>query len=240
MSSASTTGSSDRTNTITTVVVADDHPLVRQGLRAVLAGAADIALLGEAADGAEAIAAVREHRPDVILMDLDMPGLDGLAATAAIAAEAPGTAVLVLTMFDDDETVFAAVTAGAIGYLLKGSDGGDILTAVRAAASGQAVFGPALAARLQAWFRRAPTPPSAADVFPELTERERDILDALAAGLTNAEIGDRIHLSAKTIANNVSTILTKLHVTQRGQAIVRAREAGLGTHSGDGSRLPTS
>ena len=197
--------------------------------------ATDLELVAEAADGAEAVAAVLDHQPDVILMDLDMPGLDGLTATATIAAEAPRTAVLVLTMFDDDETVFAAVAAGAIGYLLKGSDGDDILNAVRSAASGQAVFGPALAQRLRSWFHRAPAPPTAAEVFPELTAREREVLDGLAAGLTNAEIGARLHLSAKTIANNVSMILTKLQVTQRGQAIVRAREAGLGRDHREGS-----
>jgi len=223
----------------TTVVIADDHPLVREGLRAVFAGAADIELVAQAADGAEAVAAVREHRPDVVLMDLDMPGLGGLAATTTITAEAPDTAVLVLTMFDDDETVFAAVAAGAVGYLLKGSDGDDILNAVRAAASGQAVFGPALATRLRAWFRREPVPPSAEEAFPELTARERDILDGIAAGLTNAEIADRLHLSAKTVANHVSTILTKLQVTQRGQAIVRAREAGLGWDRRGGPQPPT-
>jgi DNA-binding NarL/FixJ family response regulator len=217
------------TRATTTVVIADDHPLVRRGLRAVFDGTTDIELVAEAADGAEAVAAVREHRPDVVLMDLDMPRLDGLAATSTIAAEAPATAVLVLTMFDDDETVFAAMGAGAIGYLLKGSDGDEILDAVRSAASGQAVFGPALATRLRAWFHREPAPPSAAEAFPELTDRELDILDGLAAGLTNAEIGERLHLSAKTIANNVSTILTKLQVSQRGQAIVRARDAGLGS-----------
>jgi DNA-binding NarL/FixJ family response regulator len=142
--------------------------------------------------------------------------------------------VLVLTMFDADETVFAAVEAGARGYLLKGADGDEIVNAVRAAASGQVVFGPALASRLRAWLRREPTPPDVDEVFRELTPRERDILDWLAAGLTNAEIGERLHLSTKTIANNVSTILTKLHLTQRGQAIVRAREAGFGR--GESSR----
>jgi DNA-binding NarL/FixJ family response regulator len=129
-------------------------------------------------------------------------------------------------MFEDDESVFAAVSAGAAGYLLKGSDGSDILTAVRAAATGQTVFGPAFADRLRAWF--ADPAPAERGPFPELTPREHDILDHLAAGLTNAEIGQRLHLSTKTIANNVSTILNKLHFTQRGQAIVRAREAGLG------------
>lgn len=214
-----------------TVFVADDHPLVRNGLRAVCDGAPDIDLVGEAADGRATIDEVLRLRPDVVLMDLDMPEVRGIEATARIVAERPETAVLVLTMFDDDDSVFAAVSAGAVGYLLKGSDGDDILAAVRAAAGGQAVFGPALARRLSTWFNHpAPDP---AGAFPELTERERDILDQLAAGLTNAEIGERLHLAPKTVANNVSIILNKLHVTQRGEAIVRARDASLGRRDPD-------
>ena len=218
---------------MTTVVIADDHPLVRQGLRAVFAGAPDIELVGEANDGLEAVEIVRAQQPDVVLMDLDMPNLDGLGATRQIVSNAPDTAVLVLTMFDDDETVFAAVAGGAIGYLLKGSDGTDILSAVRAASSGQAVFGPALAGRMRALFSGPQAAPAPETPFPELTPRERHILDLVAAGLTNPEIGEQLHLSAKTIANNVSNILNKLHVTQRGQAIVRARDAGLGTTETD-------
>jgi DNA-binding NarL/FixJ family response regulator len=156
-----------------------------------------------------------------------MPGLHGIEATKRILAERPGVAVLVLTMFEDDDTVFAAVAAGAAGYLLKGADGGDIVTAVRSAAAGQAVFGAALATRLRAWFTAGGGPSSTAP-FPQLTDRERDILDGVAAGLSNAEIGRRLFLSSKTVANNVSTILTKLQVGQRGEAMVRAREAGLG------------
>ena len=209
-----------------TVVVADDHPLVRSGLRAVCDAAPDIELVGEAVDGRSAVEETLRTRPHVVLMDLDMPNGHGVDATATITAECPETAVLVLTMFDDDESVFAAVSAGAIGYLLKGSDGDEILAAVRAAATGQAVFGPALARRLGAWFGGTRPDPTAA--FPELTDRERDILDQLAAGLTNAEIAQQLHLAPKTVANNVSIILNKLHVTQRGQAIVRAREAGFG------------
>jgi DNA-binding NarL/FixJ family response regulator len=211
---------------VISIVVADDHPLVRSGLRAVFAAVPDIDLVGEAADGQAAIDEVLRLRPDVVLMDLDMPQMRGIAATSRIASECPGTAVLVLTMFDDDDSVFAAIAAGAAGYILKGADGDDILAAVRAASAGQAVFGPALAGRLSTWFNRPAPDPAAA--FPELTDRERDILDQLAAGLTNAEIADRLHLAAKTVANNVSIILNKLHVTQRGQAIVRARDVGLG------------
>jgi DNA-binding NarL/FixJ family response regulator len=208
------------------IVVADDHPLVRQGLRAVIEAADDLEVAAEADTGNDAVRLCVEHRPDVILMDLQMPELHGIAATRKIAKAAPETAVLVLTMFEDDDTVFAAMSAGAVGYLLKGANGADIVAAVRAAASGQAVFGAAITKRLPSWFtqgssvRRAP--------FPELTDRERDILDGVAAGLTNAQIGAKLYLSPKTVANNVTTILDKLHVSHRAEAIVRAREAGLG------------
>jgi DNA-binding NarL/FixJ family response regulator len=210
----------------TTVLVVDDHPLVRQGLLAVLSSADDITAVGEASDGNEAIDLVRQLEPDVVLMDLQMPGMHGIDATRQIVAARPGTAVLVLTMFEDDDMVFSAVSAGAVGYLLKGADGADIVTAVRSASAGQAVFGAALAGRLRSWF--AAPPPTATDAFPQLTERERSILDGVAAGLTNAQIGQREFLSAKTVANNVSHILAKLQLAERGQAIIAAREAGLG------------
>jgi DNA-binding NarL/FixJ family response regulator len=212
---------------VTSVLLADDHPLVRQGLRAVLGGADGLAVVGEASDGDEVVRLAAELAPDVVVMDLQMPGLHGIEATRQILASRPGTAVLVLTMFEDDDTVFAAVAAGACGYLLKGADGADIVTAIRSAAAGQAVFGAALAGRLSRWLAARPDAPAPAP-FPQLTDRERAILDGVAAGLTNAQIGQRLFLSAKTVANNVSTILTKLQVAERGQAIVRAREAGLG------------
>ena len=211
---------------MTTVVIADDHPLVRQGLRAVFAAADDLQVVAEVADGREAVRACVEHSVDVILMDLQMPVLHGIDATRELRTAAPDTATLVLTMYDDDDTVFAAVAAGAVGYLLKGADGADVVSAVRAAATGQAVFGAALARRLQSWFARSPRPPD--KPFPELTDRERDILDGVAAGLTNAEVGARLFLAPKTIANNVSTILDKLQVAHRTAAILKAREAGLG------------
>jgi DNA-binding NarL/FixJ family response regulator len=211
---------------MTTVVLADDHPVVRQGLRAVLEGTGDIDVLADAETGPEAVRLCVELQPDVIIMDLQMPGLHGIDATRQLRRAAPHTAVLVLTMFDDDQSVFAAVAAGAAGYLLKGSDGIDIITAVRVAAIGQAVFGQALAHRIQTWFDRQPTVGN--QPFPELTERERSILDGVAAGLTNPEIGAKLFLSPKTVANNVSSILDKLHLAHRAEAIVRAREAGLG------------
>jgi DNA-binding NarL/FixJ family response regulator len=211
---------------VTTVVLVDDHPLVRQGLRAVIDSTADVEVLAEAGNGTDAVRLCAERHPDVVLMDLQMPGLHGIDATRAVRQAAPETAVLVLTMFDDDATVFAAVAAGAAGYLLKGADGADIVAAVRAAAAGQAVFGAALAKRLQTWFGRPPR--EREGPFPELTARERDILDGIAAGLTNAEIGARLYLSPKTVANNVTNILAKLQVAHRAEAIVRARDAGLG------------
>ncbi|MFC8801543.1 response regulator [Promicromonospora sp. NPDC057138] len=208
------------------VVIVDDHQLVRQGLEAVLASDAGVAVVGQAADGRAAVEVVADAEPDVVLMDLQLPELSGLEATRQILAARPGTAVLVLTMFEDDGTVHAAIAAGAVGYLLKGADGEDILAAVHSAAAGQAVFGAALAQRLRTLFADGPT--SRAAAFPELTERERLILDRLAAGLTNVEIGHALFLSPKTVANNVSVILTKLHLSERGQAIVLARDAGLG------------
>jgi DNA-binding NarL/FixJ family response regulator len=208
------------------VVIVDDHKLVRQGLEAVLASAVDVAVVGQAADGRAAVDLVAQAQPDVVLMDLQLPELSGLEATREILSARPDTVVLVLTMFEDDATVQAAIGAGAVGYLLKGADGEDILAAVRSAASGQAVFGAALAHRLRTFFTGTPTDSAAA--FPALTDRERLILDKLAAGLTNVEIGQALFLSPKTVANNVSMILAKLNLSERGQAIVLARDAGLG------------
>ena len=165
-----------------------------------------------------------ETQPDVVLMDLQMPRLNGIEATRLVRTRSPSTAVLVLTMYDDDAMVFEAVAAGAAGYLLKGSDGADIVTAIRSAAQGQAVFGAALAARMRTWFARPTTP----NPFPELSEREREILDGVAAGMTNAEIGAALFLSPKTVANNVSMIIDKLHVAHRAEAMIKARQAGLG------------
>ncbi len=213
---------------MTTIVLADDHPVVRQGLRAVLDGTEDIDVVGETETGTGAVRLCVELRPDVVLMDLQMPGMHGIDATGQVRQASPETAVLVLTMFDDDQSVFAAVAAGAAGYLLKGSDGADIVAAVRAAAAGHAVFGAALAKRLQAWFRRPPV--DTEKPFPMLTDRERDILDGIAAGRTNSEIGAVLFLSPKTVANHVTSILTKLQVAHRAEAIVRARNAGLGGH----------
>jgi DNA-binding NarL/FixJ family response regulator len=210
---------------MTTVVLVDDHPLVRQGMRAVIESQLDIEVVGEASDGAEAVRVCVETKPDVVLMDLQMPGLNGIEATKRMQTASPSTAVLVLTMYDDDAMVFEAIASGAAGYLLKGSDGTDIIAAIHSAAQGQAVFGTALAKRLQTWFGR---PAHKTHPFPELTEREREILDGVAAGMTNDQIGATLFLSPKTVANNVSMILDKLHLAHRAEAIIKARDAGLG------------
>ena len=207
------------------VLIADDHPLVLQGLRAVIAATDDITVVGEALNGNDAVLGVVEHQPDVAILDMDMPELHGLEATKQIRDRCPTTAVIILTMFDDDETVLAALQAGATGYLLKGAEGTHVLTAIRSAAAGNTVLSPQLMENLTDRITTARRPEIVP--FPELTPRETDILALVARGLTNPEIGEQLHLSAKTVANNVSMILTKLHVTQRGQAIVLARDAGL-------------
>ncbi|MET9276101.1 response regulator transcription factor [Kribbella sp. NPDC003557] len=207
------------------VVLADDHPVVRAGLAALLSSLPGIEVVGVAATGRDAIREVVTTRPDVAVLDLQMPDLDGFAATRELARSAPDVAVLVLTMFEDDDSVFAAMRAGARGYLVKGAEQEEIARAIRAVAAGEAIFGPGVARRILTFF--AAPPPT--DPFPELTTRERQILDLLAAGLSNPAIAARLDLSPKTIANNVSTIFTKLGTTDRPTAIIQARNAGLGT-----------
>jgi DNA-binding NarL/FixJ family response regulator len=211
---------------MTTVLIADDHPLVLSGLRALLETLDGIEVVGQAADGREAVRLAASLRPDVVVMDLQMPQLDGVEATRKIIAEVPRTAVLVLTMHDDDASVFAAIRAGARGYLLKGAAQEDVARAIAAVSRGEAIFGPALAGRLIQFFAAAPE--SATLPFPQLTEREREILDLMAGGLNNAEIAGRLFLSSKTVSNNVSVIFDKLRVAGRSKAIVQARNAGLG------------
>lgn len=208
------------------LLIADDHEAFRDGLRALVRSIDGVELVGEASRGDEAVTLAAALQPDAILMDLNMPGLDGVEATRRIVATSPHIAVLVLTMYDDDESVFAALRAGARGYLLKGADRGELVRAIRAVVSGDAIFGPAIARRLMAFFG---TRPSLHDVaFPELTEREREILELIARGLSNADITARLVVSPKTIRNHVSNIFSKLQVRDRAEAIVRAREAGMG------------
>jgi DNA-binding NarL/FixJ family response regulator len=205
------------------VVVADDHPLFRQGIANSLAGIADITLVGEAPDGDVAVELTLELQPDVVLMDLSMPGKSGIDATREISARAPDIGVLVLTMFEDDDSVFTAMRAGARGYLLKGAGQDDVERAIRSVAAGEAVLGAAVATRLLGYFA---APPAA--TFPELTEREREVLELLASGRSNQAIADELVLSLKTVRNHVSNVYTKLRVADRSEAIVKARDAGLG------------
>ena len=212
------------------IVLADDHPVVRGGLRALLDTLDGFEVVGEAADGEAAVREVQLTRPDVVLMDVRMPGMDGVEAARRIREVVPATAVLMLTMYDDDATVFTAMQAGARGYLLKGAEQGEIVAAIRAVAAGQAIFGPGVAARVLGYFATPPAVP-AADVaapFPELTERERDILDLLAAGRRTAAIAEDLHLSPKTVSNHLTSVFSKLEVADRASAIIRAREGGLG------------
>jgi DNA-binding NarL/FixJ family response regulator len=210
------------------IVVADDHPVVRGGLVAMLRTIPGLDVVGEAADGHAAVISAIEHRPDVILMDVRMPGEDGIEATRKIRALAPDCRVLMLTMFDDDATVFTAMQAGAQGYLLKDAEQDDIVRAVNGVVAGEAIFGPGVAARVLAYFSDPPWV-STDCAFPELTNRERDVLDLLAQGRRNADIAAQLFLSPKTVSNHLTVIFAKLQVAGRGEAIVRAREGGLGS-----------
>ena len=207
------------------VVLVDDHPVVLGGLRALLDSLPDFEVVGTATDGEAGVREVVLTKPDVVLMDIRMPGIDGLEATRRIRESASGVAVLVLTMFDDDDTVFGAMRAGAQGYLLKGADQAEIDRAIRAVVAGEAIFSPGVAQRVLGYFA---APPPVVDPFPELTAREREVLDLMAAGERNQVIADRLVLSPKTVANHISSIFVKLAVADRSAAIVRARRGGLG------------
>lgn len=208
------------------LVVVDDHPVVRDGMRMLFDSRPEVDLVGEAGSGLEAVDLAGRLRPDVVIMDVHMTGLNGIEATRRLVAAQPAVGVLVLTMYDDDDTVFAAMRAGARGYLLKGADQDEIVRAVAAVARGEAIFGAPVASRVVSWFGSAR--PRTDGAFPELTTREREILDLVAAGANNATIANRLSLSSKTVANHVSNILTKLQLSDRAAAIVRARDAGLG------------
>ena len=209
------------------ILVADDSDAFRAGLAALLGSVDGVTLAGEATSGEEAISRALDLHPDIVLMDLHMPGRNGIEATREIVSAAPHIAVLVLTMHEDDESVFAAVQAGARGYLVKGARQAELLRAVHAVAEGGAVFGPAVARRMVDFFKAAASATSAAS-FPELTAREREILDLVARGRSNAQIAEQLVLSTKTVRNHVSSVFTKIQVVDRAQAIVKAREAGIG------------
>ena len=213
------------------VLLADDHPIFRDGLRALLATIGNAELVGEASTGDEAVELAHRLQPDVVLMDLQMPGRNGIEATRQIRDRHPQIGILVLTMLEDDDSIFAAMRAGARGYLLKEADGTELRRAIEAVGSGQAIFGPAIARRVMSFFAAAGAA-NAARPFPELTEREREVLNLIAQGRNNQDIARRLGLSEKTVRNHVSNILGKLQVVDRAQAIVRAREAGLGGAAG--------
>ena len=208
------------------VVLADDHPMVRYGITAVLADAPEVEVVGEAADGEALVEAVRELRPDVVVTDLDMPGVDGVEATKRLRASYPDVPVLVLTLHDEDESLFAALRAGARGYLLKGADRAELVRAILSVAAGEAVYGAAVASRIVAFFTGAQQE-YASQVFPELTDRERDVLSLIAAGKRNSEIATALSLSDKTVRNHVSNVLLKLQVPDRTAAALKAKESGL-------------
>jgi DNA-binding NarL/FixJ family response regulator len=211
------------------VAIADDHPTVRSGLKALLASVEGIEVVGDSGDGAAAVELALRERPQVVVMDIRMPGQDGIEATRRLAAEAPEVAVLMLTMLEDDESVFAAMRAGARGYVLKGAEQEEIVGAIHAVSRGEAIFGPGVAQRVLQLFGRE----RAAEPFPSLTAREREILDLMAAGASNGEIARKLFISGKTVSNNVSYILGKLQVADRSKAIVRARRSGLGRDGKD-------
>ena len=208
------------------VLIVDDHPLFRFGMRTLLETENGFEVVGEAATGQEALALTNQLLPDVILMDISMPGLSGIETTRRILDQHPQTGILIVTMLDDD-SLFPALRAGAHGYLLKGADGDETLRAIRAVANGEAIFSPSIAERLAQVITSQPAP-AAPSPFPELTNRELEVLGLMAQGLSNAQIAERLTLSLKTVRNHVSSILNKLQVSDRFQAALRARDAGLG------------
>ena len=216
-----------RSATTIRVAVADDHPAFRTGLRSLIQDSPQLTFVGEAADGGQAIALGTSAVPDVFLMDVRMPGSSGMEATRSLTATHPGIAVLMMTMLEDETSVFAAMRAGARGYILKGADPDEIVRAVIAVANGEVIFGAAVAETMRGFFTAGHHDPI--HPFPSLTSRERDILDLIAGGRMNTDIAEQLQLSEKTIRNNVSNIFVKLRVADRGSAIATARDAGLPT-----------
>ena len=209
------------------ILIADDHTLFRSGLRALFASLAETAVVGEAKSGQEAISLAESLQPDVILMDIQMPGINGIDATRQIVQTSPHIGVIMVTMFEDDDSVFAAMRAGARGYVLKGADQDEMVRVIAAVARGEALFGAGIATRLMAYFK-APRLAASNLVFPDLTEREREVLHLIAQGMNNGAIARHLHLSVKTIRNHASNIFSKLQVVDRAEAMIKARDAGLG------------
>jgi DNA-binding NarL/FixJ family response regulator len=208
------------------ILIADDHPLFRKGMRTLLTATAEIEVIGEATTGQEVIELAATLQPDVILMDLQMPGVNGIEATRQILQTSPHIRILVITLFEDDASVFSALRAGARGYVLKDTKEEEMVRAIRAVGNGEAIFSPSIATRLMDFFA-APRPAVPKEIFPTLTEREREILQLIARGSTNHDIARQLALSVKTVNNYVSNIFSKLQVADRAQAIIRARDAGL-------------
>jgi DNA-binding NarL/FixJ family response regulator len=213
------------------ILVADDHALFREGLQALFSATPDIELVAEAADGEEAVALAESVHPDVALLDINMPGLNGVEAARRILKAAPTVGVIMVTMLEDDASVFSAMRAGARGYVLKGARHEELLQAIRAVAGGQALFGPAIAARMMNFFENVeanlkPTVPE--DAFPELTARENEVLALIAQGVSNTGIAEKLVISDKTVRNHITSIFSKLQVADRAAAIILARNAGLG------------
>ena len=211
----------------TRILIADDSVSFRQGLVSLLDSVSEFEMVGEAETGHEVVALAEKLQPDIILMDLQMPGMNGIEATRAILKTSPHIGILMFTMFEDDDSVFSALRAGARGYLLKGALKAEILRSIRSVSSGDAIFGPAIASRLMQFFATT-AEPGPARLFPELTVREHEILQLIAQHLTNSVIAERLSISQKTVRNHVSNIFTKLQVADRAEAIIRARDAGLG------------
>jgi DNA-binding NarL/FixJ family response regulator len=212
------------------VLLVEDHPMFRDGLARMLESVEDVEVVGEAGTGEEAVQLAEQLNPNIILMDLNLPKMSGIEATKQIIQKRPDTGILVLTMYDDDSSVFAAMRAGARGYLLKEANRNEIIRAIQAVGDGEAIFSPSIARRMMYYFE-AKSKQTQVDVFPQLTEREREVLDHIAKGENNAEIASVLSLNQKTVRNHVSNILSKLHASDRAHAIIMAREAGLGKES---------
>jgi DNA-binding NarL/FixJ family response regulator len=212
------------------VLLVEDHPMFRDGLARMLESVEDVEVVGEAGTGEEAVQMAEQLNPNIILMDLNLPKMSGIEATKQIIKKLPGIGILVLTMYDDDRSVFAAMRAGARGYLLKEANRNEIIRAIQAVGDGEAIFSPSIARRMMYYFE-AKSKQTQVDVFPQLTEREREVLDHIAKGENNAEIASVLSLNQKTVRNHVSNILSKLHASDRAHAIIMAREAGLGKES---------
>lgn len=209
------------------ILIADDHTLFRDGLKALFASIEDLELVGEAADGKTAVHLAVDVQPDIVLMDIQMPGVNGIEATRQIVAASPHVGVIMVSMLEDDDSVFAAMRAGARGYVLKGADQDQMLRTIRSVAAGEALFGAGIAERLMNFFANL-SPGADARAFPELTDREHEVLDLIAKGHSNLEIADALVITHKTVRNHVSNIFSKLQVADRAQAIIRARDAGMG------------